>query len=282
MSRLIKPRLWNVRPALVAPKWRFFWKDLIFAVPFLEGTGLPKELNTGGLGTRTALATWGSSAVGPGMVLVASGNQNVEFPDNKIYDHLGSITCFVYAVVVDIIEPMAFFHRGDDTAGDDTPFLFKMSSNPSDGSLLLNRANTTFRAWRADDLQVTTNVPFVASVSAPLPIETAAQFYLTEQNGAFRKGATTSNGGSATGSPTPPISDLNLKVGNRQDGADDFAGQLFLVGACRGVWTDEQHRLFHSDPFGPFTYDDSLDARVVYAKAGGAVAEYYKMHRVAS
>ena len=265
MSALLKkPRKWNVKPGLVAPEWRWFWKNDEGTWPFWDGAGTT-AYDAGEKGRNATLVganvSWDTSPLG--RVVLHSGA-------NDSYIDLGDAAQF----------PMGA------TSGQ--PFTFAgLFTHPS-------APTTTNFGWfdgtRAFQQQVTIAEwrilygisPFDILAGDSLVENTPRTFIVTFSSSGVGKfyvdGRLVATDASPTGAFVP--SGVNFLVGARgttgggADGAINMKTHMFVVRSVE--WNAAQVSLWHRDSFGPIRMDDAVGVVVVSSAPAAPELDWFQ------
>ena len=250
MPGLIKPPRWALTPALVDPKWGWFWNsDLRFVIPFWEGGGVPFNLidHIGG-SIATGSPTWGASS--RGIISEINGTDSWLFAHKDSHNLIGDIT-LIWAGIVDVGSQFhAFIDKHDDPGSTVNPFSLK-STNDATPKLRFTRAGPLGAITHNSQATITLGKYQVFGFTQGPEMEVLPTFYIDGANvgSVFVTGDPT---GTATATTEP------LRLGRRGNGGTQLDGKIGLVIGAATQWTDAQHARFAADPFGPFTMMDEV------------------------
>lgn len=251
-----KPHRWNASPGLVAPQWRDFWRGLVFAPPFWEGSGraIYDSVLRGSDGVFVNTPVWTAGQYGQQVSLWSGENDYIEFDHHASLVLTGDYTVASLFRTTDGGVLVAKFTAGGNYPG----FILAVNRDAIlDGRVSLWTGDTT-----ANWLDAVTADADDGKWHLALGVldGTTARVYVD--------GAQLASG---TRSPNRGTSQP-LDIGRRYDVADNFFGDI--AGAWlwnRALSAAEVQRLA-SDPFGMFRpWYESFPA-VLTPAAGNTIA----------
>ena len=262
-----KPARWAFTRGLVAPEWAWFWRDVNHALIFQERAG-SKVYDFGG---RVSFdiknsAPWARTRLGAGVEFQegGAGTQQVVQYDSPIYTNRAKLT--VFFVASDTSSSVANAARRVISArtASNIDFAIWWDNTLNRFTLNIDDKNTPLTPTGGFTFENNDNKPHTVSITWDNTINNVRLMI----NGVLHSST------SLIGSPTGGKGATQLGWGNlpTNTSADRNFGGTIVAGYLIDRYVpDDEIRLLHADPFGPFRMRD--EAGVAFAVAVGNTAD---------
>lgn len=264
---LIKPAQWAVTPGLVAPEWRWFWRDVGACYPFwndLRITDLVSGETESPQGSEQATRfSYVGGLRGTGIARTTGGGGNAYFAANSGITQ-NQYTLMSVATITADVNNKAFID--DDAGSSNRKFQFRTNTAEAAQFIPFNTSNSAFSATGTTTLSTNVVIARVLGNIGSIWVDGINEAEVT-----------------ISGTPNTPNARVRL-FDRKIAGFVPFSGTQFMVALFNSALSDHEIRMLSRDPFGPFRMFD--EARVVYAlpAVGGlsipvAMHQYRRQHQ---
>ncbi len=260
MPRLIKPAQWALTPALVDPKWEWFWRKAVFAAPLWEGGGNVQDQtpNRVSLPPSVTPATWETSSRGRGIRSNANSESfQITTPDYLKIGWPASIFCGITRLGSNSTNAALFGLLYSNNGAN--PFTSIMMGHAA-SSEVRGEINSggSFRNMFSDD----------PALDCPTgETHDYAMVFKSGDSSAYRDGILAATDGVGLSDPTYASTSL-VTFGDGVNASRtpncDFHYGYILDGEC----TAGQVKQIADDPHGPFRMLDEVGVVIVPAAVG--------------
>lgn len=252
----IKPALWNVSPALVAPEWKWVWQQSAWVLPILA---FPPHEVLGATVTVNGNLTERSTIWGPAIDYPDSPSAYLSLPVARM-----PTAALTVAVVweVDVVPTGSVWANLVGTTGDANSNGLRLMLGDVSGTKIVRFRTVQAGSGVNEDLTITGNIAVGDTVLA------AGTYDGVTTKAHFRNLTTGIRLDSSGSAESGALSHTVLEIGRvATDAASDSDGALLSAAAWSYGWNPQQLDLLADNFIGPFAQGRQIPLPLMYRHA---------------